>query len=230
MQCAAYENENSATRWGAHSRCSVGAAAAVAAGAWWMGGGAMVQHPRPHSGRAGLTALALLAAVLTLGLPLLSYRSVTSLTQGQQQVGAVHPLTAANGSCAGSLCRWLPELQQQKLGAVRRVLGSSMYAGHAGLASACSAAATAALVTPRPSPPHAQPNCGASAYKLMMQVLRELREALIAAKSERDGAKQELAEARKQVRDPVIAWHAFLCSSLPLLVLALEELQVCQFA
>lgn len=33
-------------------------------------------------------ALALVTAVLTLGLPLLSYRSVTSLTQGQQQVGA----------------------------------------------------------------------------------------------------------------------------------------------
>lgn len=42
----------------------------------------------PHSGRAGLAAVALVAAVLTLGLPLLSYRSVTSLTQGQQQVGA----------------------------------------------------------------------------------------------------------------------------------------------
>lgn len=42
----------------------------------------------PHSGRAGLAAVALVAAVLTLGLPMLSYRSVTSLTQGQQQVGA----------------------------------------------------------------------------------------------------------------------------------------------
>jgi hypothetical protein len=57
------------------------------------------------------------AAVLTLGLPLLSYRSVTSLTQGQQQV------------------------------------------------------------------------------------LRELREALNAARSERDGAKQDLAEARKQLEE-----------------------------
>lgn len=33
----------------------------------------------------------------------------------------------------------------------------------------------------------------------MSQVLRELREALNAAKQERDGAKQELADARKQV-------------------------------
>ena len=43
---------------------------------------------RAHSPRAGLAAVALVAAVLTLGLPLLSYRSITTLTQGQQQVGA----------------------------------------------------------------------------------------------------------------------------------------------
>lgn len=48
-----------------------------------------------------------------------------------------------------------------------------------------------------------------------MQVLRELREALIAAKSERDGAKQELAEARKQVRDPLVAWQAFSAAHCP---------------
>ena len=44
---------------------------------------------------------------------------------------------------------------------------------------------------------------------LVLQVLRELREALSAAKSERDGAKQELAEARKQVGTRS---HAFLHS------------------
>lgn len=87
--------------------------------------GMATQHgSRPHSGRAGLAAVALVAAVLTLGLPLLSYRSVTSLTQGQQQVGAgtgrwaggwfaralvtfaspPAPATVAAGSCFGS-CR-----------------------------------------------------------------------------------------------------------------------------
>lgn len=79
------------------------------------------------------------------------------------------------------------------------------------------------------TPPHCRCICGSqhviltplqSAIALHLlpntlpQVLRELREALNAAKHERDGAKQELADARKQVG--MDAFCSSMCKAHPL--------------